>query len=239
MKFYVATFSTNDIAMLQHAHETGAAGTVLYPETHFASSEWRERVERDMVPWAQSLGFEVKHTAPRMKLLELIEQAGQWPTPSDSFCRFIKQTPTERRADELDPTKKIPLAFSIRRDDGAHRYGYPTDRANTDGRRIEYPIVSLGDHERDALVRRAGFEPTPRRERNCFPCVYSNSQDLADLSGDALEAIGVLETKLGAPMYNPVHVAGAKSIYEVVERAKAGLRFADTRCPCDRGWCGG
>lgn len=170
------------------------------------------------------------------------------------FCtEKLKIEPITAWLDTVDPTAEATCAIGIRREESARRSLWPEtieDSPQHGGRDAWFPLVRVLEAERDALIRRAGFEPLPHRSRECFPCVNSGKADLWDLPEERVAEIEGFEASMGMTgggkprtLFRPAAHGGAVGIREVVrwansDRGAYSAGQTDLFGACDGGWCG-
>lgn len=242
------------MALVQWLHESGkAAGKrviCVYADTGWASPEWPARVARGEA-LARSYGFDVARVGGRT-LYQLAQKRKAWPRNGMQFCTSdLKVTPITEWLSAVDPDGESVIAIGIRRSESAARSQWPEYVSESDkhgGRDAWFPLVRVTDTERDALLRRAGFEPLPHRSRECYPCVNSNRADLRTLDAARVEEIAAMEEAMGTTskgkprtLFRPSSKGGAVGIREVVRWAQSAPGKFDTDQPslpgCDGGWC--
>jgi hypothetical protein len=94
---------------------------------------------------------------------------------------------------------------------------------------LVHPLYAHTEADRDALLRRAGFEPLPHRSRECDPCVNANRADFRRLADADIAKAAALEAEIGRPMFRSAKHSGAAGIQQVVERAKYSRGQFDPR----------
>jgi hypothetical protein len=77
----------------------------------------------------------------------------------------------------------------------------------------------LGEHGRNRLIRRSGFDVLPHRSQECSPCVNANSQDFKLLSEIEICRVEELEAIVGKNMFRAKKHQGANGIREVIKWA--------------------
>lgn len=251
------SYGNDSIALIQRLHESESLrkyDRVLcaYSDTGWASSEWPDRVERGEA-LARSYGFE-PHRISSMGFVALARLRKGFPRQGMQFCTSeLKIVPAQAWLDGVDPAREAVCAVGIRREESRARASWPEwteESEKHDGRSLWSPLVRVTTDERDALLRRAGFEPLPHRSMECFPCVNSNRADLRLLTDERIDELAALEASMGftgegkpRTIFRPYRHAGAVGIREVVrwarsERGQYEPPDDDAGSGCDSGFCG-
>jgi 3'-phosphoadenosine 5'-phosphosulfate sulfotransferase (PAPS reductase)/FAD synthetase len=255
------SYGNDSIALIQWLHENGASahhGRVLcaYGDTGWASSDWPARVSK-AEDVARSYGFE-PHRVVSVGFVPLARLKKAWPRNGMQFCtEELKVKPITRFLEAVDPGGEATIAIGIRREESEARSQWPEhvpDSPKHGGRDAWFPLVRVVQSQRDAPMRRAGFEPLPHRSKECFPCINSNRADLRLLTEDRICEIEVLEASMGTTskgkprtLFRPYRHGGAVGIREVVRWAhsdrgayKPGTEVDadDSGSGCDSGFCG-
>jgi 3'-phosphoadenosine 5'-phosphosulfate sulfotransferase (PAPS reductase)/FAD synthetase len=249
-----SSYGNDSVALIQWASEQGLEDvTVLYSDTKWSAKNWPDRVER-MEGWARSLGFKTARTTS-MGFVNLAHSRSGFPRQGIQFCTSeLKIAPAMAWLDAQDPLGLIVCMVGVRRAESANRRSFPERTMlspSHGGRACWAPLVDLSDEDRNALIRRAGFDPLPHRSMECFPCINSNRNDILLLAEDEarVEEIAFLEdlmgtTSKGKPrtLFRPTRHMGATGIKEVVRWAKSerGQFSLDdgTGSDCEGGFCG-
>ena len=148
------------------------------------------------------------------------------------FCtEELKIRPAMRWLEDTDPGKELVCMVGVRREESRERARWPEFEEVSEkhgGRELWSPLVRHTVAERDALIRRAGFEVLPHRSQECFPCIGSNRNDLKRLTPERIEEIAKLEEDLGSTskgkprtMFRPYRHMGAIGIREVCKWAQS------------------
>ena len=250
-----ASYGNDSLACVQFAHEQGWKNvSVVYSDTGWAARWWPDRVAR-LQPWVQSLGFTpVILESEGMRALAMRKKA--FPRQGIQFCtEELKVKPAQQWLDWFDPWKKAVCVVGVRREESESRKDFPVWRDESpvhEGRPCYAPLAFTDTPGRDALIRRAGFEPLPHRSKECSPCVNSNRADILLLAEDEarISEIEQLEDEMGytgngkkRTMFRPNRYMGATGIREVVrwaksERGKFSLDDGTGGGNCDGGYCG-
>lgn len=253
--FLKASFGNDSIALIQWAHENGLQGLrVIYSDTGWAARWWLPRVEAGFAlcekygylpTRIESEGFEA-----------LVRRKKGFPMNGMQFCtEKLKVEPACEFMDSVDPDRGGVVMVGKRRAESHARSKTEEFVENSlldDGRFLWHPLYAHSDEERNALVVRAGFEITPTRSKECFPCINSNRADLRELAKDE-ERVAELEklekdmgfTSKGKPrtIFRPHLYKGATGIREMIrwaksERGKFSLDDGTGGGDCYSGQCG-
>jgi Phosphoadenosine phosphosulfate reductase family len=247
-----ASYGNDSVALIQWAHEAALTDVVcLYSDTGWARESWAGRVEK-MEAWAQSLGFSTARTAS-VGMEALVRAKKMWPQRLMQFCtKELKIVPTIAWLEENDPLRIAIILTGVRREESAKRASAPEfilNSANDGGRCVVSPLTSFTEEDRNALLRRAGFEPLGHRSEEC-KCINSGRDDIARWDVNDICEIRRIEQSLGhsskgkpRTMFRPNKFMGATGIDEIVRWAHSprGKYEAPQEHgePCDRSWCGG
>ena len=221
----------------------------VYADTGWAAKEWPARVAA-AEEMARRLGFEVAHVES-IGFVPLARLRKGFPRNGMQFCTTeLKIKPIRSWMMTVDPGCEAMIACGIRREESNHRARWPEHVENSEqhgGRDAWYPLVRVQEEERNALIRRAGFEPLPHRSKECFPCVNANRRDLRLLTDERVSEIEALETSMGftgkgkpRTLFRPYRHGGAVGIREVARWASAehGQYEPLESGSCDSGFCG-
>ena len=249
-----ASFGNDSIALIQWMAEHGYSGRafVVFSETGWGSNGWGERVALGE-GLARSRGFEPVRIKPSPPLEDgfvgLVRLKKGFPRNGMQFCTgLLKIEPAMRWLEKIDPDKDLTCCVGVRRQESQNRQRWPEftpESSAHGGRELWAPLVRVLEPERDALIRRAGFEPLPHRSQECFPCINANKADLRLLTEDRIAEIEALEkdmgfTSKGKPrvMFRPYRHMGATGIREVVKWAHSSRGEYEPPSGCDSGMCG-
>lgn len=246
------SWGNDSIALVQWLHEAGRVDVAcVYADTGWASVEWPARVERGEA-LAASYAF-ATHRVGSVGFVELARSRKSFPRNGLQFCTSdLKVAPITAFLASVDPDGEATVAIGIRREESARRSQWPEFIAESPrhgGRDAWFPLVRVVATERDALLRRAGFEPLPHRSRECSPCINSNRADLRLLTPARVDEIEAIEASMGVTskgkprtLFRPYRHGGAVGIREVVRWANdAPGRYAPGQgslFECDSGFCG-
>lgn len=219
-----ASYGNDSIAMIQWAWENLLWDvTVVYSDTGWAAPGWDDRVAAGEA-LAHRYGFRTARIQS-MGMEELVRMKKGWPGNGQQFCTiFLKGLPFLDWIEEADPDGKAFVLVGKRRSeskDRANTPGYIDDSEYHGGRTLWHPLFLHSEEERDALVRRAGFEVLPHRSRECEPCVNANRGDFLRLGPVTVERVNDLEVEIGKPMFRPKRF-GAIGIFGVLTWARFG-----------------
>ena len=247
------SYGNDSIALVQRFAESDVLrkyDRVLcaYSDTGWASREWPDRVVQGET-LARSHGFEPCRI-PSIGFVALARLRKGFPRNGMQFCTTVlKIEPAQVWLDEVDPDREAVCAVGVRREESRARAAWPEWAESSDkhnGRSLWAPLVRVTIEERDALVRRAGFEPLPHRSMECFPCVNSNRTDLRLLTEERIEELAAIETSMGytgegkpRTLFRPYRHGGAVGIREVVRWAQSERgEYEPPTAGCDSGFCG-
>jgi 3'-phosphoadenosine 5'-phosphosulfate sulfotransferase (PAPS reductase)/FAD synthetase len=250
-----ASYGNDSIALIQWAKDKGLKNvTVLFSDTGWAASYWRERV-KSAEAWVACLGFNFARTES-IGMENLVKSVGMWPRQGIQFCTLdLKIKPALEWLEKYDPEKKAVCMVGVRREEGTNRRNFPEiveESPNHGGRKCWAPLVDFHEIERNELIYKAGFEPLPHRSMECFPCINSNRNDLKLLASDEARILEIerIEKEMGftkttnkpKTMFRPYRHMGATGIRQVVKWAlsKRGKFSLDdgTGQECESGFCG-
>lgn len=244
-----ASYGNDSVALIQWAREEGLSDVVvLYSDTGWARASWAARVGQ-MEEWVRSLGFTPARTAS-IGMKALVEQKKMFPQRLMQFCtKELKILPTIAWLEKNDPERRAIVLTGIRREESTNRADAPAfqiNSANDGGRCVIQPLAAFTVADRDALLRRAGFEPLPHRSEEC-KCINANRKDIQRWDeSDIVEIEGMEAAPLsskGKPrtMFRPNKHMGATGIREIVKWAHSPRGEyeppEEAGEPCDSGWC--
>lgn len=245
-----ASYGNDSVALIQWAREANLDGVVvLYSDTGWARESWAARVA-SMEVWAQSLGFGVARTAS-VGMEALVRSKKMWPQRLMQFCTYeLKIKPTIAWLAENDPDCRAIILTGVRREESEHRKAHPAFilcSANDGGRCVVSPLATFTEEDRNALLRRAGFEPLPHRSEEC-KCINSGRADISRWDAGDIAEIKRIEDSLGhsskgkpRTMFRPNKFMGATGIAEIAKWAASprGKYEPPDEAgePCDTGWC--
>jgi Phosphoadenosine phosphosulfate reductase family len=254
MRFVIrASYGNDSVALIQWAREEGLSDVVvLYSDTGWARESWTARVEQ-MEAWVKSLGYTPARTHS-IGMKALVEQKKMFPQRLMQFCtKELKILPTMAWLEKNDPERRAIILTGIRREESANRAAAPMfliNSANDGGRCVIQPLAHFTEADRNALLRRAGFEPLDHRSEEC-KCINSGRKDIKRWTEDDIAIIEEMEaaplSSKGKPrtMFRPNKFMGATGIREVVRWAHSppgkydptqeALELGE---PCDEAWCG-
>jgi hypothetical protein len=178
---------------------------------------------RDGERWAQSLGFETVTITPELQFADLIRHKKGFPNQRFQWCSgLLKGLPFLQWLDERDPDCQAVVFVGKRRSESRARADTPCVSISEyhGGRLLVHPLYAHSEADRDALLRRADFEPLPHRSLECDPCVNANRADFRRLDPADIAKTEILEADVGKTMFRPAKHHGARGIRQIVERAK-------------------
>lgn len=244
MNILSASYGNDSVALIQWAAEQQTPDvTVTYIDTGWAAAGWMGRVEK-CEAWVTSLGFTPVRLKAEMGFEELMRHKKGFPNQRYQWCSgLLKGLPFLKWVDEFDPECKATVLIGKRREESRERADTPEFIDASEyhgGRRVWHPLYLHTESMRDALLRRAGFEPLPHRSQECAPCVNANRNDFKVLTDNDIERVKALEAEVGKTMFRPKRHMGAKGIVQVVQWAKAGRgKFElSEENECSSGYCG-
>lgn len=245
-----ASYGNDSVALIQLVREWGLDGvTVLYSDTGWARQNWAERVAA-MEAWVTSIGFDAARTTS-VGMEALVRSKKMWPQRLMQFCtKELKIKPTIEWLATNDPERKAIILTGVRREESAHRKAHPSFilcSANDGGRTVISPLAECAEEERNALIRRAGFEPLPHRSEEC-KCINSGRADISRWDAGDIAEIKRIEDSLGysskgkpRTMFRPNKFMGASGIEEIKKWAHSPRGEYEPPDeagePCDTGWC--
>lgn len=226
MNIISASYGNDSLALIQLAHELKWPNViVVYIDTGWAGEGWHKRVD-ECEDYSQSLGFETIRIKPSLMFADLMMLKQGFPNQRYQWCSgFLKGLPFLDLLCERDPKCKATIHIGKRRDESKERANTPKriPRSAYHGdRKLVHMLYKHSIEERDALIRRAGFEPLPHRSRECDPCVNSNAGDFRRLHQADIDKTEALEHRVGKTMFRPKRHNGAIGIKEVVKWAGYG-----------------
>jgi len=250
-----ASYGNDSITLIQNAHECRWKNVdVVYSDTGWAARWWPERVAR-MQPWVKALGFRPV-VLPSEGMKALVARKKGWPRQGMQFCtEELKVKPAQAWLGSADPESRAICVVGVRREESRSRQDFPLWRSDSPvhgGRVCFAPLAKTCAADRDAIIRRAGFEPLPHRSKECFPCVNSNKADLLALAEDEarVDDIAAFEESLGVTgkgkprtLFRPASHMGATGLREIIrwaksERGQFSLDDGSGGGNCDGGYCG-
>jgi len=245
-----ASYGNDSVALIQWAREEGLSDVVvLYSDTGWSRASWAVRVDQ-MEAWVRSLGY-VPARTESIGMEALLKSKKMWPQRLMQFCtKELKIVPTIAWLEKNDPERRAIVLTGIRREESANRAAAPMfliNSVNDGGRCVIQPLATFTEADRDALLRRAGFEPLGHRSEEC-KCINSGRADIVRWDADDIAEIRRIETALGfsskgkpCTMFRPNKFMGATGIDEIVKWAHSPRGKyeppEEAGEPCDSGWC--
>lgn len=242
------SFGNDSIALLQWAkQEKLERVAVVYTDTRWGSEDWPARVEKGKKWATEELGYRVFCIRTEgLKNLAIGEKG--FPSFTRRWCtRNLKQIPAKKWLDATDPTRDAVCMVGIRREESRSRRGWPEWVESSEkhgGRSLWAPLVRFRERDRDALIRKAGWEVYPDRSRECYPCVFAGKATLSALPESRIQEVEKLESLVrdlsgkDSYLFDPAGKRGAKGIRQVVDWAKSGRGEYEPPAPgCDSGFC--
>lgn len=242
-----SSYGNDSVAMIQWAHSHGLRGVhVVFVDTGWSAPGWLDRVAR-LEAWVASIGFVPVHIKPAVQFEELMRAKKGFPSQRYQWCSgTLKGLPFLTWIDEADIACQSIVMIGKRREESQERADTPEFVDDSDyhgGRKVWHPLYLHTEAERDALIRRAGFDVLPHRSKECSPCVNANRNDIRHLSEAEIVRVENLESDTGKTMFRPKRHGGAKGIRRVVawayaERGKYDDRQDTLFNSCSSGYCG-
>ena len=229
MNVISSSYGNDSVALIQWAHETGLQDvTVAYCDTGWAAPYWPARVRKGE-ELAARYGFRTVR-CKSMGMAELVRMKSGFPASGEQFCTMhLKGMPFLQWIDEDDPEHKAVVLIGKRRAESKKRANTPEFIEASEyhgGRKIWHPLYLHSHDDRDALLKRAGFDVLPHRSRECNPCVNANRSDFLRLTPGEIERVNDLEVETARSMFRPKRF-GALGIYGVIQWAKEGRERGD------------
>ncbi len=223
-----ASYGNDSMAMIRWAYEQGLKNVVVaYCDTGWAAPGWDLKVGASETA-AKAMGFEVVRLQS-IGMQELVRTKKGFPGNAQQFCSaHLKGLPFLQWIDEADPERKAVVMVGKRREESQARANTPEfvkDSEYHGGRTLWHPLYLHTEAERDALLKRAGWEKLPHRSLECNPCVNANRADFLRLTPGEIERVNDLEVEIGKPMFRPKRF-GAMGIHGVIVWAKDGRNRA-------------
>lgn len=226
MNVISSSYGNDSMALIQWAYENNLFDVVVvFIDTGWANKNWSKRVKRG--EWfARSCGFETVTIKPEIQFKELMKLKKGFPNQRFQWCSgILKGIPFLNWVDEIDTERNAVVLVGKRREESKERAGTPgyTNESEYHGARtLWHPLFKHTDNDRNALLKRAGFEVLPHRSMECSPCVNANAGDFRELSQDDIDKTNELELAVGKTMFRPQRHNGAAGIIEVVKWAQYG-----------------
>jgi 3'-phosphoadenosine 5'-phosphosulfate sulfotransferase (PAPS reductase)/FAD synthetase len=219
-----SSYGNDSVALIQWAIENDLDDvTVTYIDTGWAGAGWLDRVAI-AEEWVRRSGLAALTITPPVQFEELIRTKKGFPNQRYQWCSgILKGLPFLGWLDEADPDCRAAVFVGKRRGESKERADTPciTYSEYHGDRMLVHPLYLHTEEERDALVRRAGFELLPHRSLDCDPCVNSNRADFRRLAEEDILKAVALEQEVGKTMFRPVRHRGAKGVEQVVVWAKS------------------
>jgi 3'-phosphoadenosine 5'-phosphosulfate sulfotransferase (PAPS reductase)/FAD synthetase len=241
MKYVIFASGGNDsVALIQFAIEEAWDDVIVaYSNTQWASPEWPQRIVA-LKDWLHRFRFKF-YEIQSEGMDALITRKQAFPANKPKFCTYeLKIKPAQVWLDTIDPNKNAVCCLGIRRCESASRSQWPEwveCSENHGGRPLFSPLVRYSDEERNALLRRAGWDVLPHRSRECSPCVNAKKSDLRMLPLVDIEKVRRKELEMGLNMFRPHRMMGAKGIDEAMKWANSGRGEYEPPGECDSGMC--
>ena len=247
MNVISSSYGNDSVALIQWAKESGLENvSVVFIDTGWSAPGWLDRVA-SLEQWVRGLGFTPAHIKPDIQFEELMRIKKGFPNQRYQWCSAaLKGVPFLIWADEVDAERKATVLIGKRREESQERADTPEfiEASEYHGdRRLWHPLYEHTAEMRDALIRRAGFDPLPHRSGECSPCINANRGDLRGLGATEIERVKSLEAQVGNTMFRPKRHGGAKGIEQVIQWAYSKHGQYDSRQEslfnsCSSGYCG-
>ena len=248
-----SSFGNDSLATIQWALEAGLKNIIVaYSDTKWTATSWNARIakckkylDRNNVEFAviDSEGFS-----------NLVRRKMAFPANGMGFCSYeLKIEPAMRWLDEVDPEREAVCYVGIMRIESERRKNWPEvleSSPNHGGRKLISPLATFSITERDALIKRAGFDVLPHRSWECSPCINATISDIQNIDEESLIKVVNLETEMGNGvrsgkpkyMFRPHRMGGAMGFEQVKEWAdQGGGHYSPDQedlFGCDSGYCG-
>lgn len=205
-------YGDESIALVQYLSEfdtsTFERKIVVSIDTGWASESWQTRIKQGEAH-ALSLGFEVVTLQSKPSFSDLIMDRKNFPSTKFQWCAsFLKGIPLMSWLDEHDPEGEWHIAIAKRQ--ALYSFAIPEfiESCEYHGeRRVWHPLLGLSQHERDALLAKAGFEALNHRSLECDPCINSHDVDLKRMAQHDHEKLKKLELVVNQTMFPVVKKA--------------------------------
>lgn len=242
-------YGDNTIALIQWVYEKKLREVIVtHADTDWAAPIWNNRVHQGQT-LAKRYGFEVVSIKTKASFQDLVRNRRAFPNQKFQWCAgFLKGLPFMEWADQKDSACKATVLLGSRRADSRariHLKEFIEESEHHGDRRVWYPLYKHSDEERNALIKRAGFDVLGHRSLECDPCIHSRVADFCRLDAKAIERLRTLEKEVGRSMFDPGNCDAAEGIEAVVQWAKKRkntkdykpLEFFDMGCGAPFG-CG-
>jgi 3'-phosphoadenosine 5'-phosphosulfate sulfotransferase (PAPS reductase)/FAD synthetase len=154
--------------LTEHYPSTGEPRMAIHNITGWHSAAWPSRRERCR-RWAESLGWVVIETERSLVQLSLKPAQSGFPGTARPWCtNALKIEPTRIALETIDPNREATVCLGVRREESARRRDFPEHQSaniTPEGRDVWAPLVRMREDERNAILRRHGFEPLPHRSK--------------------------------------------------------------------------
>ena len=221
-RIILANFGNEILALLQYAIEQKLAALSLVSiDTHWAAARWQAHVQR-VQAYARACGIDVVRLSAKQGFAELVRQRRSFPSKKFQWCAsLLKGVVINAYLDEIDPSAQVHILLAKRREAARlHHYLQPSGQTSEyyGGRIVDYPLYKYDILERNALIKRAGFDLMPQRSLECDPCIHSCMHDYQHMEQADIEKTLALERQVGQVMF-PEHQTS--DMAQCVKRAKA------------------
>lgn len=232
MNILFSNFGDNTIALIQWAYENKLEDVyVLHVETSWAAEKWQEWVDRACA-FVEQCGFRSIALESPTTFTDMVVGREQFPSQKFQWCAgFLKGLAFITWADEHDPHRDAQVLLGSRRADSRVRQSLGEYKACSEhfgDRKLWYPLYKHTNEERNALIKRAGFEILHHRSLECDPCIHSQAQDFKQMAEDDIKKVTQLEQKIAKPMFSPIDFGGAQSFERVIEWAQKSEQSDDS-----------
>lgn len=221
MKIIFGNFGDNTLALMQWALDQKLTGlSVISVDTGWAAEGWLLRVEKAQT-WARANGFHVERLTSSLDFASMVRDRGQFPSQKFQWCAgFLKGLPLISYLDQVDPLCQAEILLGSRRADSRLRHDLPEiieDSEHYGGRTVHYPLCKMSNHDRDALVKKTGFELLKGRSLECQPCIHSSHSAREKMAEADQARLQKLETDIAVEILLP-------------ETGSAGIEQFDLGC---------
>tara|TARA_B110000879_G_C11149150_1_gene503779 strand:- start:1138 stop:1833 length:696 start_codon:yes stop_codon:yes gene_type:complete len=204
MNVLIANYGNASLAMIQWAIETKLDKVVvLSVDTGWQSSHWQTHLTH-VFNFLENKGIAFQHLNSQKTFEECVIDRGSFPSKKFQWCAsFLKGLPLNDALDVLDIHCKATLHLAKMR---------VTSRANQSllsgeisehyqDRALNYPLLADSFEERDALIKRAGFDVMAHNSQECMPCIHADKSDWQRMSAIDVERLTSLQTNINQKMF--------------------------------------
>lgn len=253
MNIIFTSCGNDSVALLQWAFEQKLTDIIAaYSDTKWASPEWATRV-KEVKKWVERNSGKFI-TIDSEGFPNLVRRKKAFPANGMGFCSYeLKIKPAMEWLETFDPEKKAVCYTGVMRIESENRKDWPLVKLNSPnhgGRTLKSPLADMTLDERNALLKRAGFEILEHRSMECSPCINATIKDIQQVSQADLIKVVNLEIEMGVGersgnpkyMFRPHRMQGAKGFAQVKEWAdRGGGKYTPNQedmFGCNSGYCG-